>query len=136
MGCFGKRLSFSLYPYRYWSALVLCFQEGINALISMNGHNVQSLELLQGNFIGETDRTPALLDLLRTHAVEPRLSYMEQALRELRDEGAIRRDIDLRTVTTMCFGTFFGAHLRGERDHLSVAENTARTMWDFIATGQ
>jgi AcrR family transcriptional regulator len=90
--------------------------------------------VLQGNFMGETDRTPELLDLLTSRAVEPRVSFLEGVLAELAEQGAVRNDLDLRTVTTMCFGSFFGAHLRGERDHRAVADKVARTMWACIAT--
>jgi AcrR family transcriptional regulator len=85
--------------------------------------------VLQGNFMGETNRTPQLLDLLTARAVEPRMTPLETLLTELKDARKIRPDVDVRTVTTMCFGAFFGAHLRGERDHVAVAERVAAEAW-------
>ena len=88
--------------------------------------------ILQGNFMGETDRTPELMDLLTTRAIEPRVGRLQQVLESLREEGVIRADVDCRTVTTMCFGSFFGAHLRGERDHRALAERVAAEAWAGI----
>jgi AcrR family transcriptional regulator len=85
--------------------------------------------IVQGNFVGETDRTPELMDLLTTCAIEPRVAILEKLLEELRKDGVIRADIDCRTVTTMCFGSFFGAHLRGERDHRALADRVATEVW-------
>lgn len=90
--------------------------------------------ILQGNFMGETERTPELMDLLTTRAVEPRVGVLEKLLEEFRRDGVIRRDVDCRTVTTMCFGSFFGAHLRGERDHRSLADRVATEVWAGIVT--
>lgn len=88
--------------------------------------------IVQGNFVGETDRTPELMDLLTTHAVEPRVGILEKLLRELQEDGVIRADVDCRTVTTLCFGSFFGAHLRGERDHRALADRVATEVWAGI----
>jgi hypothetical protein len=85
--------------------------------------------VLQGNFMAETNRTPELLELLTARAVEPRLTQLEALLTELKEQKKIRPDVDARTVTTLCFGAFFGAHLRGERDHAAVAERVAAEVW-------
>jgi AcrR family transcriptional regulator len=85
--------------------------------------------VLQGDLIGETDRTPDLLRLLTDRTVEPRLSQLETLLAELKEQGTIRPDTDIRTVTTMCFGAFFGAHVRGDRDHATLADKLATELW-------
>jgi AcrR family transcriptional regulator len=90
--------------------------------------------ILQGNFIGETNRTPELMDLLTARAVEPRVAILEKLLEEFKGDGVIRPDVDCRTVTTMCFGSFFGAHLRGERDHRALADRVATEIWAGIVT--
>jgi AcrR family transcriptional regulator len=90
--------------------------------------------VLQGNFMGETDRTPELMDLLTARAVEPRVEILERLLEEFKRDGVIRPDVDCRTVTTMCFGSFFGAHLRGERDHRALADRVADEVWAGIVT--
>jgi AcrR family transcriptional regulator len=92
--------------------------------------------VLQGNFMGETNRTPELLELLTARAVEPRLTQLEALLTELKEQKKIRPDVDARTVTTLCFGAFFGAHLRGERDHAAVAERVAAEVWAGLRYNQ
>ncbi|MEV6072187.1 hypothetical protein AB0L82_37080 [Nocardia sp. NPDC052001] len=59
-----------------------------------------------------------------THAVEPRVTQVEHVLHQLIDIGAVRADIDTRTIATMVFGAFFGAFLRGGA---AAARQPART---------
>lgn len=89
--------------------------------------------VLQGNFIGETDRAPELLALAAEHAVNPRVGRLEEVLTQLRADGHVRADVDIHTLASMCFGAFFGAHLRGERDHAHLAEQVAASVWTLIA---
>src|SRR5438445_9519731 len=49
--------------------------------------------VLMGNFAGEAIRTPELLEILRTHAVEPRVSMLEDVLAQLQERGAVRDGI-------------------------------------------
>ncbi len=95
-------------------------------------HDDPDALVLQGNFIGESDREPELLELLATRAVEPRVQRLEDVLHRLRERGEVRADVDLHTVATMCFGSFFGAHLRGERDHAGLADSVAETVWRLV----
>lgn len=88
--------------------------------------------IVQGNFMGETDRTPELMELLTTRAVEPRVGVLEKLLEEFKENGVIRPDVDCHTVTTMCFGSFFGAALRGEQNHRELAESVAGEVWAGI----
>lgn len=89
--------------------------------------------VLQGNIIGESLRAPELLALAADRAVNPRVRRLEEVLIALADRGCVRRDLDVRTIATMIFGAFFGAHLRGERDHRKLADRVASTVWDAIA---
>lgn len=89
--------------------------------------------VMLGNFMGETNRTPELMELMTTRAVEPRVGVLEKLLEDFKVDGVIRPDVDCHTVTTMCFGSFFGAHLRGERDHYALAERVAAEVWAGIA---
>src|SRR5260370_18083806 len=70
--------------------------------------------VLMGNFAGEAIRTPELLDILRRHAVEPRVALVERVLGQLQESGAVRAGIDAQTIATMCFGSYFAAFYRGE----------------------
>lgn len=85
--------------------------------------------VLQADLIAESHRTPELLRLLAARAVEPRLSQLEALLTDLKERALIRPDTDTRTVTTMCLGAFFAAHLRGDLDHAAVAEQLAAELW-------
>jgi AcrR family transcriptional regulator len=92
--------------------------------------------ILQGGFIGETDRVPELLAHVVEHAVEPRVRQVEHVLDQLHDRGAVRADIDTRTIATMVFGAYFGAFLRGDdaAERTGLAEKLAATLWPAITT--
>ena len=90
--------------------------------------------VLMGNFAGEAIRTPELLDVLRRYAVEPRVALVERALGQLRESGAVRADIDARTIATMCFGSYFAAFYRGE-DSKQIPEQVVAVLWPGIAAG-
>ena len=88
--------------------------------------------VLMGNFAGEALRTPELLGILREHAVEPRVTLVENLLTQLQDSGAVRDDIDKHTIATMCFGSYFAAFYRGEsRDE--IPEAVVSVLWPAIA---
>ncbi|MGH3165339.1 MAG: TetR/AcrR family transcriptional regulator [Trebonia sp.] len=88
--------------------------------------------VLMGNFAGEAIRTPGLLDILRKHAVEPRVAMVARVLGQLRESGAVRADIDAHTIATMCFGAYFAAFYRGE-DGKQIPEQVVAVLWPGIA---
>jgi AcrR family transcriptional regulator len=87
--------------------------------------------VLMGNFAGEAIRTPELLEILRRHGVEPRVALVERVLRQLQERGTVRAGIDVHTVATMCFGTYFAAFYRGE-DKESIPERVVSVLWPGI----
>ncbi|MGK3206315.1 TetR/AcrR family transcriptional regulator [Amycolatopsis sp. MEPSY49] len=88
--------------------------------------------VLMGNFAGEAIRTPELLGILREHAVEPRVTLVENVLTQLQDSGAVRDDIDKHTIATLCFGSYFAAFYRGDgRDE--IPEAVVSVLWPAIA---
>nr|WP_271214024.1 TetR/AcrR family transcriptional regulator [Rhodococcus wratislaviensis] len=89
--------------------------------------------VLMGNFMGEKLRTPALLEIVREHAVEPRVNLVERVLQNLRDRKAVRADVDTHTVATLCFGAYYAAFLRGDTDTADLAHRVASTIWSGIA---
>ena len=89
--------------------------------------------VLMGNFAGEVARTPELLALLREHAVEPRVTLLENVLAQLQERRAVSADIDKHTIATMCFGSYFGAFYRGDRRE-TIPEAVVDVMWPTIAT--
>ncbi|WP_067568198.1 TetR/AcrR family transcriptional regulator [Nocardia acidivorans] len=90
--------------------------------------------VLQGGFISEADRVPELLEHVVTRAVEPRVSQVENVLRQLTDRGAVRADVDTRTVATMVFGAYFGAFLRGDdaRTRAGLADKLTASLWPAL----
>ncbi len=89
--------------------------------------------VLMGNFAGEVIHTPELLAMLREHAVEPRVTLVENVLWELQANGAVSDDLDKHTIATMCFGSYFGAFYRGEPRE-EIPESVVAVLWPFIAT--
>ena len=87
--------------------------------------------VLMGNFAGEAIRTPELLDILRTHAVEPRVSLVEDVLTQLQGRGAVRDGIDAHTIAIMCFGSYFAAFYRGEPTK-ELAERVVAVLWPAV----
>lgn len=90
--------------------------------------------VMQGGIIGEQPRTPELLELLRDRAVGPRMELLSEVIATLRRRGAVRDDIDVDTVVTMCFGSFFGAFLRGTSGGVELADQVAASMWPALTT--
>lgn len=89
--------------------------------------------VLQGDVLAESERNPDLLEALQRHAVGPRCADFAAELDALRREGAIRADVDLDLLTTMCFGSFFGMFLRGgPSDADGFAERLAEGLWPLI----
>jgi AcrR family transcriptional regulator len=88
--------------------------------------------VLMGNFAGEVVHTPGLLEMLRRHAVEPRVALVESVLCELQERGAVAPDVDTHTVATMCFGSYFGAFYRGDRRE-DIPESVVAVLWPAIA---
>jgi AcrR family transcriptional regulator len=88
--------------------------------------------VLVGNFMGETLRTPELLAVVMEHAVEPRVDLVETVLADLQARGEVRADIDRHTIATLCFGSYYAAFLRGEREPRDLAEQVVAVLWPGI----
>ncbi|WIX90110.1 TetR/AcrR family transcriptional regulator [Amycolatopsis sp. DG1A-15b] len=87
--------------------------------------------VLMGNFAGEAIRTPELLGILREHAVEPRVTLVENVLSQLQESGEVAGGIDKHTIATLCFGSYFAAFYRGEsRDE--IPEAVVSVLWPAI----
>jgi AcrR family transcriptional regulator len=89
--------------------------------------------VLMGNFAGEVIHTPELLEMLRKHAVEPRVTLVENVLSKLQADGALSNNIDKHAIATMCFGSYFGAFYRGDRRE-EIPEDVVAVLWPVIAT--
>jgi AcrR family transcriptional regulator len=88
--------------------------------------------VLMGNFAAEAIRTPELLEILREHAVQPRVSLVENVLSQLQERGAVRAGIDKHTIATMGFGSYLAAFYRGEGGE-DIPEAIVSVLWPAIA---
>ena len=88
--------------------------------------------VLMGNFAGEAIRTPELLEIVRKHAVEPRVTLIENVLSQLQERGAVRDEIDKHTIATLCFGSYHAAFYRGESME-EIPEAVVDVLWPGIA---
>jgi AcrR family transcriptional regulator len=88
--------------------------------------------VLMGNFAGEAIRTPELLEIVRKHAVEPRVALVEDVLSQLQERGAVRDEIDKHTIASLCFGSYHAAFYRGESME-DVPEAVVDVLWPGIA---
>jgi len=86
-----------------------------------------------GNFAGEANRTPGLLQILCKHAVEPRVTLVENALSELHERRAVSDNVDKHTIATRCFGSYFAAFYRGNSKK-KIPEAVVAVLWPAIAT--
>lgn len=87
---------------------------------------------LHGNFMAEVHKAPELLQLLRDRAVGPRCDELLENLRRLRAQGAVRADVDLDTIVTLCFGAFFGHYLRVGDDAGDLVERVVGAVWPLL----
>ena len=87
--------------------------------------------VLMGNFAGEAIRTPELLEILRKHAVEPRITLVENVLSQLQERGAVHDEVDKRTIATMCFGSYHAAFYRGESTK-EIPEAVVAVLWPAL----
>jgi AcrR family transcriptional regulator len=94
-------------------------------------YNPDAMVLMAG-FAGEAIRTPELLEILRKHAVEPRLALLESLLSQLQERGAVRDDLDRHTLATLCFGSYFAAYYRGD-SRADIPAAVVATLWPAIA---
>ena len=91
--------------------------------------------VLMGNFAGEVSHTPELFEMLRKHAVEPRVTLVESVLSQLQERGAVSEDVDKHTIATMCFGTYFAAFYRGDSKK-KIPDTVVAVLWPAIASSR
>ncbi|MFE7171315.1 TetR/AcrR family transcriptional regulator [Streptomyces sp. NPDC057616] len=97
-------------------------------------HNEQAMAL-HGNFMAEVERAPGLLEQLREHGVQPRCDELLMTLVSLQGRGAVREDVDLDMIVTLCFGSYFADYLRtGQLVPADLAERVVGAIWPALAT--
>ncbi|MQY40207.1 hypothetical protein SRB17_82380 [Streptomyces sp. RB17] len=96
-------------------------------------HNERAMAL-HGNFMAEVERAPGLLEQLREHGVRPRCEELLMTLVSLQRRGAVREDVDLGMIVTLCFGSYFADYLRTGREVPDdFAEGVVATVWPALA---
>ncbi|MET9878737.1 TetR/AcrR family transcriptional regulator [Actinacidiphila glaucinigra] len=130
---YGFRAQREAYPDVDMDALpaVEAFREAVRRL-DPRYHNRGAMAL-HGNFMAEAERAPGLLEQLREHGVRPRCGELTQILLRLRDRGEVREDVDVDTVVTLCFGSYFADYLRTGGSGADVADRVVGTLWPVIA---
>ena len=130
---FGFRAQREAYPDVDFDELspLEAFREAVRRL-DPRYHNKAAMEL-HGNFMAEAERVPGLLEQLREHAVQPRCEELTEVLRGLQERGAIRKDVDLDVVVSLCFGSYFADYLRTGEAVTDLPDRVVRTLWPALA---
>ena len=89
--------------------------------------------VLMGNFAGEAIRTPELLEILRKHAVEPRVALVENVLSQLQERGAVRTR-STSTPSPPCVSAAISPPSSGESTK-EIPETVVAALWPGIAAG-
>ncbi|WP_230684953.1 TetR/AcrR family transcriptional regulator [Cellulomonas sp. JZ18] len=96
-------------------------------------HNPRAMTL-HGNFMAEAEREPGLLAQMREQGNQPRCQELADVLTELRRRGAVREDVDVDMIVSLCFGSYFADFNRYGRDvPADFAERVVATLWPVIA---
>ncbi|WP_406432119.1 TetR/AcrR family transcriptional regulator [Streptomyces sp. NBC_00631] len=86
-----------------------------------------------GHVLTETEHNAGLLELVRRHAIGPRMQPLIDTLRRLREEGALRPDMDVLVVADMMTGSIYSSYLRtGDRDP-GLADRVVAALWPVLA---
>ncbi|WP_261163879.1 TetR/AcrR family transcriptional regulator [Microbacterium sp. Marseille-Q6965] len=97
-------------------------------------HNPRAMTL-HGNFMAEAERVPHLLAQMRELGNQPRCQELTDVLTELQQRGAVRTDVDIDMVVTLCFGSYFADFNRYGGDvPADFAERVVATLWPALAT--
>lgn len=96
-------------------------------------HNPRAMTL-HGNFMAEAEREPSLLAQMREHGNQPRCGELSEVLIELQRRGAVREDVDLDMIVSLCFGSYFADFNRyGGSVSADFAERVVATLWPAMA---
>jgi len=130
---FGFRAQRDSYPVEPWEGLsaIDALTEAVRRL-DQTYFNPDAI-VLMGNFIGEAYRTPELLDVVRKHALQPRVALMYQVIEALKDRGEVRLDVDTHAVATLCYGSYTAAYLlEGFAGREDIATRVVAVVWPSI----
>ncbi|MFJ2605686.1 TetR/AcrR family transcriptional regulator [Streptomyces sp. NPDC087425] len=86
-----------------------------------------------GNVLAEAKVTPGLVELVRRHAVAPRVQPLIDTLRRLCKEGALHPDTDVQVIADMMIGSFYSSYLRGGGEDPQLPGRVVAAIWPVIA---
>ncbi len=96
-------------------------------------HNPRAMTL-HGNFMAEAEREPGLLAQMREQGNQPRCQELAEVLIELQRRGAVREDVDVDMIVSLCFGSYFADFNRyGREVPADFAERVVATLWPVVA---
>ncbi|WP_197971846.1 TetR-like C-terminal domain-containing protein [Microbacterium sp. Nx66] len=84
--------------------------------------------------MAEAEREPGLLEQMRAQGNQPRCQELTDVLQDLQQRGAVRADIDVDTIVSLCFGSYFADFNRFGGDvPADLPERVASALWPAIA---
>jgi AcrR family transcriptional regulator len=86
-----------------------------------------------GNVLTESEHNPGLLELVRQHAISPRMQPLIDTLRLLREEGVLRPDTDVLVVADMMIGSFYSSYVRTGEQDTGLADRVVSALWPALA---
>jgi AcrR family transcriptional regulator len=101
--------------------------------LNPRAHNPNGI-MLVGNVLAEAAHNPALLEMVRIHALQPRQQQFIATLRALQDRGALRAELNLDTLADLCTGSYLSAFLRTGDDAGDLPARIVETLWPTIST--
>jgi AcrR family transcriptional regulator len=130
---YGLQAQRASYPPVDWDALepIEAFTEALRRLDPCYAN--RGAMALHGNFMAEAERVPELLQQLREHAVRPRCDELRDTILRLQERGAVRADVDVDTVVTLCFGSYFAEYLRVGEGTSGLVDRVVAFVWPSIA---
>jgi AcrR family transcriptional regulator len=99
--------------------------------LNPRAHNPTGI-MLVGNVLAEAAHNPALLELVRVHALQPRQQQFIATLRALQDRGALSPELDLDILADLCTGSYLSAFLRTGGDTDDLPTRIVDTLWPTI----
>jgi AcrR family transcriptional regulator len=87
---------------------------------------------LIGMVLAESEHTPDLLELIRTHAMKLRQSLLLDTLRVLQARGDLRPDLDLEMLADMCTGSYFATYLRAGDTDSDQPSRVVESLWEAV----
>lgn len=88
-----------------------------------------------GNVLTESEHNPGLLELVRHHAIGPRMQPLIDTLRRLREEGVLRQDTDVLVVADMMIGSFYSSYVRTGDQDTGLADRVVSALWPGLTNG-